>query len=161
LTDLGTFALTDITIADELADARGSIVVAFLDELEREPQLLAAYAEVVGPDDDITLAVDATDIEEGAALRRIQGIIARSGVAVDRMPDALLVAKPTVDMSNIDDPDRGARVAKAIKIDVERRADALLTRRPARLGTQAYSPDRLDELQAGLATRPRRDAARG
>jgi Glycosyl transferase family 2 len=137
--DLGRFALAGVEIDDHLTEARGSVVLAFLDELEKEPQLLAAYAEVVGADDDITLVVDATDAEENVALVRVQHVIEKAGVTA--MPDALLVGK---DAKALD---------RAVKVDIERRAHAVLTRRPARLGLQAYAPERMGELKADLALR--------
>ena len=146
ITDLAAVALVDAEIEDPLAHARGTIVVAFLDELESEPQLLAAYAEVIGPDEDITLAIDAAEAEEGFALARVQHVLAAAGLDHTTVPDALLVAKSA---ANAEKP------TKAIKIELERRADALLTRRPARLGLQAYGPERLGELKAGLAARDR------
>jgi hypothetical protein len=127
---------------DPLAEARGSIVVAFLDELEKEPQLLAAYAEAVSEDDDITLAIDATEIEEGTALARIQRVLVDAGLDPTAVPDALLVPKGA---ASAESP------GKAIQVELERRADALLTRRPARLGVPTYDPDRLGELKATLA----------
>jgi hypothetical protein len=139
--DLGAFALEHPEVEDHLTEARGSVVLAFLDELEKEPQLLAAYADVVGADDDITLVVDATDVEEGVALARVQRVIGVAGVDGAKMPDALLVGKDA------------KTPTKAIKVDLERRAHAMLTRRPGRLGVQAYSPERLGELKADLAAR--------
>jgi hypothetical protein len=146
ITDLAALALLDPEIEDPLAQARGSIVVAFLDELESEPQLLAAYAEVVGQEDDITLAIDAAEVEEGFALSRVQQVLVAARLDHTTVPDALLVAK---NAANARSP------TKAIKIELERRADALLTRRPARLGVQAYGPERVEELKAGLASRDR------
>jgi hypothetical protein len=121
-------------------------VVAFLDELEKEPQLLAAYAEAVGADDDITLAIDAAEVEEGVALARVQQVLVVAGVDLTTVPDALLVGKGA---ANATSP------TKAIKVELERRADALLTRRAPRLGVQAYGPERVGELKAGLAARDR------
>jgi hypothetical protein len=146
IADLGSFALLDIDIEDPLTEARGSIVVAFLDELEKEPQLLAAYAEAVGADDDITLAIDAAEVEEGVALARVQQVLVVAGVDLTTVPDALLVGKGA---ANATSP------TKAIKVELERRADALLTRRAPRLGVQAYGPERVGELKAGLAARDR------
>jgi Glycosyl transferase family 2 len=144
--DLGSFALQDVEIEDPLAEARGSIVLAFLEELEKEPQLLAAYAEAVDKDDDITLAIDAAEFEEAIALARIQRVLVDAGLDPTAVPDALLVPKGH---TNGDSP------PKAIKVELERRADALLTRRPARLGVPTYDPDRLGELKAGLEARVR------
>ncbi|HUA72644.1 MAG TPA: glycosyltransferase [Solirubrobacteraceae bacterium] len=141
LLDLGAFALANAEIEDHLTEARESVVLAFLDELENEPQLLAAYADVVGADDAITLVVDATDVEEAVALARVQQVIGEAGVDPASMPDALLVGK------DANAPD------KAVKVELERRAHAVLTRRPARLGVPAYSPERLGELKADLAAR--------
>jgi len=141
--DLGAFALAAVEIEDHLTEARGSIVLAFLEELEKEPQLLAAYAELVGADDDITLVVDATDVEESVALVRVQQVIGQAGVEAANMPDALLVGKAA------------KSPAKALKVELERRADAVLTRRPARLGIPAYSPERLGDLKADLAAATR------
>ena len=146
ITDLASFALLEVEFKDPLAEARGSIVVAFLDELETEPQLLVAYAEAVGDDDDITLAIDAAEVDESAAVARIQHVLVSAGLDLTTVPDAVLVARS----------DRNAkRPTKAVKVDLERRADALLTRRPARLGVPAYDPERVGELKAGLAARAR------
>ncbi len=76
----------------------------------------------------------------------IRAELAVAGVDLTTVPDALLVGKGA---ANAKSP------AKAIKVELERRADALLTRRPARLGVQAYGPERMSELKAGLATRDR------
>jgi hypothetical protein len=148
ITDLASFALLEVEFKDPLAEARGSIVVAFLDELETEPQLLVAYAEAVGgdDDDDITLAIDAAEVDESAAVARIQHVLVSAGLDLTTVPDAVLVARS----------DRNAkRPTKAVKVDLERRADALLTRRPARLGVPAYDPERVGELKARLAARAR------
>lgn len=141
--DLCAFALQEVEIEDQLADAHGPIVLAFLDELEKEPQLLAAFAGAFGADDDITLVVDAAEVEEGLALARVQQVIARAGVDLTAV-HALLVAK---------EPANANIPAKAVKVELERRADALLSRRPPRLGVQAYSPERVGELKADLAAR--------
>ena len=140
--ELGEFALKDVTIPDHLGEARSAIVLSFLEELEREPQLLTAYAGVVGPEDDVTLAVDATDIEEQVALGRIAQVINRSGVALDRVPDALLVG---AELASSGVP------AAAIRVELARRADALLSRRPPRLGLTAFEPDSVEALKAHLA----------
>jgi hypothetical protein len=146
ITDLVSFALLEVEFKDPLAEARGSIGVAFLDELETEPQLLVAYAEAVGDDDDITLAIDAAEVDESAAVARIQHVLVSAGLDLTTVPDAVLVARS----------DRNAkRPTKAVKVDLERRADALLTRRPARLGVPAYDPERVGELKARLAARAR------
>ena len=114
ITDLG-FALQEVEIEDPLAETRGSIVVAFLEELEKEPQLLAAYAEAVGEDDDITLAVDAAGVEEGVALVRIEHVLRNAGLDPTTVPDVVLVA---MDAAN------AKSQAKAIKVELERRAEA-------------------------------------
>ena len=66
-------------------------------------------------------------------------MIDKAGVTA--MPDALLVGKDA------------KAPEKAVRVDIERRAHAVLTRRPARLGLQAYAPERLGELKADLALR--------
>ncbi|MGA2009458.1 MAG: glycosyltransferase [Solirubrobacteraceae bacterium] len=142
--DLGSFALLEAEIEDPLADARASLVVAFLDELEKEPQLLAAYAEVVGENDDITLAIDAAEVKDDVALVRAQHLLVDAGLDPSRVPDVLIVGMGAASAKS---------PTKALKVELERRADALLTRRPARLGVEAYAPERLGELKAGLAAR--------
>jgi Glycosyl transferase family 2 len=141
--DLGPFALLDLDLGDPLAEARGAIVVAFLEELEKEPQLLASYAEVVGEDDDITLAIEAADVEEGVALVRVQHVLEDAGLDPTTVPDVLLVAQHV--------GREGKNYEKAIQVELERSADAQLTRRPARLGVPALGPERLGELKDVLA----------
>jgi hypothetical protein len=66
------------------------------------------------------------------ALDRAQALI--GGLAADpaTLPDVLLVTE---------EPE------KLVRLELERRADALLSRRPPRLGIPAFPPHRMDELR--------------
>lgn len=104
-----------------LDDTRTFTVAAFAEELRERPELLAAYAERFGPEDDATLAIWGPGASDEALLSTVQGAIAASGVDESRLPDILLLPLPG-----------GAQVDRRLA----RRADALLSEWPAagRLG---------------------------
>lgn len=138
LHDLAWVAKDDDADADEtptidpLADARGFVTLAYLDEIVAEPQILGIYANVVSADADATLAVAATGLGQSRALRLVHHAASELGLDLDQLPDVLLVA------------DGGQRM----KLELERRADALLTRRAGNLGKPILHPGRLEELRA-------------
>jgi hypothetical protein len=117
---------------DLLAEARSWIVLAYADELLAEPRMIAAYAGAFGPDEDVTLAIEAVEIGEADAVAALQALLADQGLDGAGLPDLLVV------------PERGA----ATMVELERRAHAVFSRRPPRLVAPAFGPDRLAELQA-------------
>jgi len=118
--------------SDLLADSRSFITLAYLDELVSEPQLLAAYASVVTEAADATLAVSAIGLSDGSAVSTIVGAAAQVGLVLDELPDVLLVTKG----------------GPAARVELERRADAVLTRRAPKLAAPTFRPEHIAELQA-------------
>lgn len=95
---------------------RSFTVAAFADELLERPQLLAAFADRFGPDDDASLVVWGPGVEGDALLDTVQQAVAAAGIDGDRLPDVLLLplpGTPAVDRALAD------------------RADALLSEWPA------------------------------
>jgi len=117
---------------DPLADTRGFITLAYLDELITEPQLLAAYASVVSEADDATLAISAVGSGDERALAAISAIAERIGLDLEHLPDVLLVTEG----------------GPAAKVELERRAHAVLTRRTPKLTAPAFRPEQVSELRA-------------
>jgi hypothetical protein len=132
IADLAPSVFAEHELPDPLADARGRIVLSFLSELEKEPHLLGAYAEAIGPEDDVSLVVEAIGVSEQEALNRAQALIGALAADPATLPDVLLVTE---------EPE------KLVRLELERRADALLSRRPPRLGIPAFPPHRMDELR--------------
>ena len=120
---------------DPLAGARGFVTLAYAEELIAEPQLLGAYAAAFDESDDATLAVAAIGLEDATAIREVGEVARRAGLNLAELPDVLLVTK-------------GGAPAR---IELERRADAVLTRRAPKLETPAFAPERVDELRALVA----------
>jgi len=69
-----------------LEDARAFVTLAFVDELAARPELLTAYAEAFGPDDDATLAVL---LEDDDAVAALLGALEAAGVSAEHGPDLL------------------------------------------------------------------------
>jgi Glycosyl transferase family 2 len=122
---------------DLLADSRSFVTLAYLDELESEPQLLGAYASAVSEEADATLVVSAIGLTDGSAVAAIAGAATRVGLDLGGLPDVLLVTKG----------------GPAARVELERRADAVLTRRAPKLVAPAFRPEHIAELQA-LALAP-------
>jgi hypothetical protein len=103
-------------------------VLAFADELLAAPELLEAYAAAVSEADDVTLVIQAADLE--AATTSLGALAERTGLAAAGAADLLLVSAA----------DEDALLAAPIRFVYSRR------RPPAAFGSLA----RLDEH--GLAT---------
>ncbi|MGH3265666.1 MAG: glycosyltransferase [Trebonia sp.] len=117
---------------DPLAGCRSFITLAYLDELVGEPQLLDAYASVVTEADDATLVVSAVGLDDRRALDAFVAAAARIGLELGHLPDVLLVTTG----------------GPAAKVELERRADAVLTRRMPKLTAPAFRPEHITELHA-------------
>jgi hypothetical protein len=118
--------------AEPLAGARRFVTLAYAEELVAEPQLLSAYASVIGEADDATLAVAAVGLGDDRAVKAITSAAGRVGLEIGDLPDVLLVTQG------------GA----ATKIELERRAHAVLTRRSPKLTAPAFGPEHVLELKA-------------
>jgi hypothetical protein len=75
-------------------DTRGFTVAGFADEVLERPELLAAYADCVGPDDDASLILWGPGLDPHALLADVERAIAAAGIADDRLPDVLLLPLP-------------------------------------------------------------------
>lgn len=118
--------------ADPLLEARTFVTLAYADEILADPHLLAAYVSMIDDDDDVTLAVEATELGDARAVASVTEAAGRVGLTIDELPDVVLVT----------------RGGPATRIELERRADAVLTRRAPKLCKPAFGPDRLAELRA-------------
>ncbi|HWB23113.1 MAG TPA: glycosyltransferase [Gaiellaceae bacterium] len=78
----------------EVGQLRSFVALAFADELIANPGLLAAYADHVGPDDEITLAIYAPDQDPATVERELSAAIAAAGIDDARCPDLLAIATP-------------------------------------------------------------------
>lgn len=117
---------------DLLEGARSFVTLAYLDELITEPQLLGAYASVVREEHDATLAIVAVGHPDQRALRDVATAAARVGLDLAELPDVLLVT----------------RGGPAARVELERRAHAVLTRRNPRLAAPAFRPEHVSDLKA-------------
>lgn len=136
IADLLEAAFYDGPPPQPLEGARSRVVLSFLTELEAEPQMLAAYVEQIDEGDDMTLAIDGAGLPEADALARLQLVLERVGLGLDGLPDVLLVAQEP---------------RKLVTLELESRADALLSRRPSRLGAPVFPPDRVAALRERLS----------
>jgi hypothetical protein len=117
---------------DPLAEARSFVTLAYAEELFAEPQLLSAYASAFGEEDDATLAVAATGMDDASVIREVGEAARRVGLSINQLPDVMLVTQG------------GA----AVRVELERRADAVLTRRAPKLEAPAFAPERVTELRS-------------
>lgn len=78
----------------ELGHLRSFVALAFADELVANPELLAAYAEHFGPDDEITLVIYAPDGDPVVVEQELGHAIATAGIEDARCPDLLAIATP-------------------------------------------------------------------
>ena len=135
-TDPAGLMFTDVRDApldgDPLAGSRSFITLAYLDELVSEPQLLGAYASVVTEAADATLVVSAIGLGDTRAVDAISAAAARVGLDLGQLPDVLLVTTG----------------GPAARVELERRADAVLTRRTPKLTAPAVRPEHIAELRA-------------
>jgi hypothetical protein len=73
---------------------RSATTLAFPDELIERPELLRAYADSYGPEDDATLLLWSPGLDERALLALAEQAIELAELAPDRVPDILLVPLP-------------------------------------------------------------------
>jgi hypothetical protein len=73
---------------------RSATTLAFPDELIEHPELLKAYADRYGPDDDATLLLWSPGLDERALLALAEQAIELAELAPERVPDILLVPLP-------------------------------------------------------------------
>jgi hypothetical protein len=66
-------------------------IAGFADEVRERPELLATYAEVFSPGDDVTLVLWGAGADEATLLDMVQHALVESGVEDDRLPDVLLL----------------------------------------------------------------------
>jgi hypothetical protein len=80
------------------SDARTYTIVALFDELEAQPELLAAYVDTFGDADDVTLAVFAPGEDGVRAGERLEQLLAGTSFGT-RNPDVLVQALPATEES--------------------------------------------------------------
>jgi hypothetical protein len=85
--------------ASPVGDARSFVALAPLDAVAGDPELLRAWAESIGPDDDATLALYAPDLPAGEAQERALAALAAAGIPDDDGRDLALVAVPRRDVT--------------------------------------------------------------
>jgi hypothetical protein len=117
---------------DPLEEARAFITLVSLEELAAEPELLEAYVNAVPDGADATLVVSAVGFQVPRAVRVVTDAAVVAGRSLESLPDALLVTNG----------------GPGMRLELERRCDAVLTRKPGRLGTPAFAPERAAELGA-------------
>jgi hypothetical protein len=113
-----------VTPAEAAGPLRSFVTLTYADELVDEPDLLADYVSVVSEDDDATLAISADGFGEELAVKAVATAADNAGVDVGRLPDVLLVTEGGA-----------ARVA-----ELERRANAVLSRRDEDLAAPLWQP---------------------
>lgn len=79
---------------DPLAGARRHVVVAAAEELLEDDQMLSAYAAAMAGVAEVTLAVDATGLDERAAAEALQSLVGRCGLDDRDDIDLLAVLGP-------------------------------------------------------------------
>lgn len=77
-----------------LPEMRSRVIVAYADELTECPELIAAYAAVVGADDDATLILLAPDADPDELVARLYAAFEAAGLAEGDLPDLLLLTDP-------------------------------------------------------------------
>jgi hypothetical protein len=97
--DLEFAALIERLAADpaptvEIDDTRSFTIVGFADEIVQRPELLAAYAEAFGPEDDATLVLWGPGLDPVGLLDLVQRAAVAAGVDDDQLPDILLLPLP-------------------------------------------------------------------
>jgi hypothetical protein len=92
-------ALVERTVLEQPApppiDATRTFTVAgFADEMLERPELLTAFADCFGPDDDATLVLWGPGLEAEALLATVERAVATAGLDVNALPDVLLLPLP-------------------------------------------------------------------
>jgi hypothetical protein len=113
-----TAQLLERIVADRLQpltvdERRAYAVAAFADELLDRPELLAAYACSVGPDDDVTLLVWGPGQSPEATLATVEQAVVAAGLDETRLPDIALLPFP----SSPDSERRLAEIADGLLSD--------------------------------------------
>ncbi len=125
----------------ELGQLRSFVALAFADELIANPELLAAFAEQFGADDDLTLAIYAPDRDPAVVAEELGRAIKEAGIEDAQCPDLLAISTPG-------SPDT--------ELQLGRRADAIFSNRTSRAPFHhltRFGPNDLDELRrAALPT---------
>jgi hypothetical protein len=78
----------------EFGELRSFVALAFADELVANPELLTAFAEQFGPDDDVTLAIYAPDRDPATVAEELGQAIAAAGIEDAQCPDLLAISTP-------------------------------------------------------------------
>ena len=121
--------LEDALDVARLPETRSRSYVAEAEEIASDPALIAAYARVFGPDDDVTLILLAAAAEQGDVVDRLYDAFAEAGLEEHALPDLLLLSDG---------------LSPASERAIASRASGLLSARPGR---------------GALAGLPRHDAA--
>jgi len=127
----------------EIDETRGFTVAGFVDELHERPELLRAFADAFGPDDDASLVLWGPGYGPDALIASIEHASAAAGVDPDALPDVLLLPQP-----GSPEADR----------ELARRADAVLSDWPrvGRLGELPHVGADPAALRAAAGGRRRR-----
>jgi hypothetical protein len=86
----GAPATDPAPVSDRLPGTRGFATLAFAGELVAQPELLRAYADVLGADDDATLVVWAPNWTPDEAMTRLGPVVEELGLGDDEGPDILV-----------------------------------------------------------------------
>jgi glycosyltransferase involved in cell wall biosynthesis len=131
-------ALRDRRAATRIQGARGFTTLAFADELIADPEILRAYGEAFGGDDDATLVIYAPRADLDRIEQQLIDLVAEAGMGEDGAAD--LLALPFPDTA----PDERALAAGVDAILSAQPAPAPFDRHPR------YSADRVAELRAAV-----------
>ncbi|WP_051323685.1 glycosyltransferase family A protein [Candidatus Solirubrobacter pratensis] len=87
-------AALERALAPEDSGLRSFVTLAAIDDLLRDPELMAGYVRRFGAGDDATLVVHAPAAEPDALNRSLLGLLDRAGVAPHDAPDILALTCP-------------------------------------------------------------------
>jgi GT2 family glycosyltransferase len=79
----------------EFGALRRFVALAFADELVANPELLTAFAEQFGPDDDVTLAIYAPDRDPATVELELGRALTTAGIEDALCPDLVAIATPS------------------------------------------------------------------
>ena len=144
-------ARADLAVASRAAgrravgiQTRGAAIIAFADELVAAPELLAAYARVVGADADMTLLIHASAGDAHALAGSLGEVVAALGLDGAGSPDLLLY--PSDDIADV--------LAAPVRAVSSRRA------KPGPLATLPRVDDATAERLTALAASSRSSSGR-